>query len=86
MPVTRCPRPWSAQRPARLAARAPATPARPNRPMTVCESDSGGALNGRTMAVHSTEKAAKISSASRPLARNVGSLMNSLNSEPMSAR
>ncbi|MNP31551.1 hypothetical protein D3C76_1246760 [compost metagenome] len=84
MPVTRCPKPWSAQRPDLLAARAPATPARPNRPMTVCESDSGGALNGSTMDVQSTEKAAKISKASRPLMRNTGSVMNSVKSERMS--
>ncbi|MCY1446525.1 hypothetical protein D9M71_631020 [compost metagenome] len=55
-------------------------------PMAVWESDSGGALNGSTMAVHSTEKAAKINSASRPLVRKVRSVMNSLKRELMSAR
>ncbi|MNY81420.1 hypothetical protein D3C86_2229800 [compost metagenome] len=54
--------------------------------MAVWESDSGGALKGRTMDVHSTEKAPKISSASRPRVRNVGSLTNSLNSDRMSAK
>ncbi|MCY1393382.1 hypothetical protein D9M71_82760 [compost metagenome] len=84
-PVTRCPSPSSAQRPALLAARAPATPARPNRPMAVCDSDSGGALNGSTMDVHNTENAAKISKASKPRMRKTGSVMNSLNIERMSA-
>lgn len=37
--------------------------------MAVWDSDSGGALNGNTIAVHSTENAAKISSANRPLVR-----------------
>ncbi|MNY79026.1 hypothetical protein D3C86_2194940 [compost metagenome] len=55
-------------------------------PMVVCESDSGGALNGSTMDVHSTEKAAKISKARRPLARKMRSVMNSLKTELMSAR
>ncbi|MCY1462747.1 hypothetical protein D9M71_805550 [compost metagenome] len=54
--------------------------------MAVCESDSGAALNGSTMAVHNTENAAKISKASSPLIRSTGSLMNSLNSDRMSAR
>jgi hypothetical protein len=54
--------------------------------MAVCESDSGGALNGSTMDVQRTEKAAKMSRANSPLMHNVRSLMNSFNSEHMSAR
>ncbi|HDR7951113.1 TPA: hypothetical protein QCY38_004888 [Bacillus toyonensis] len=35
MPVVRCPNPLSANRPAFVAANAPATPARPNAPIAV---------------------------------------------------
>ncbi len=53
-----------------------AAPARPNRPIPVCESDSGGALNGNTNGVHSTVPAAKISIASTARSRRIFSSRN----------
>lgn len=46
--VARCAWPLSTQRPATVAANAPATPTRPNRPMAVCEKPNGAARSGST--------------------------------------
>lgn len=83
MPVVRRLSPRSAQRPAFEAARAPATPARPNRPIWVWDNDSGAALRGNTIAVHNTLNAAKINKASRPRVRRVRSVTSSANNEPI---
>ena len=48
MPVVLCPNPLSANCPALVAANAPATPARPNAPIAVCERLCGVALRGNT--------------------------------------
>ena len=47
----------------------------------MCDSESGGALKGSTIAVHNTENAAKMSRASRPLTRSNGSLISSVKRE-----
>ncbi|MCY1296981.1 hypothetical protein D9M70_464010 [compost metagenome] len=82
IPVVVWPNPRSAQWPAREAAKAPAIPARPKRPTSVCDMEKGGALSGRTSGVSRVVTFAKISMAITPRVRSTGSSQISLKVEP----
>ncbi|MNP07436.1 hypothetical protein D3C76_994580 [compost metagenome] len=85
-PVTRCPKPRSADTPAFLAASAPAMPARPNIPICAVVRLKGAVLSGKTTDVHRTLKFMKISSASTPRERSSGISRHSDQTEPINCR
>ncbi len=61
-------------------------PARPNRPISVCDSANGGALSGSTIAVHNVANVAKISSARMARTRRIGSLEKEDEHRPQQVR
>lgn len=64
-----------------VAANAPATPARPNAPIAVCDRLYGAALRGKTNEVHKILKEVKISNANIPRIRKILSSTNNKRTE-----
>lgn len=81
MHVVNCPKPRSARLPARAAPNAPATPARPNAPIAVCDRLYGVVLRGSTSEVHSVPNTTKIRKPSTPRIRRIRSCLNNINKE-----
>ena len=86
MPVVLCPNPLSANCPALVAANAPATPARPNAPIAVCERLCGVALRGNTKEVHKILNEVKMSNANIPRMRKSRSSINNKSTERINFR
>lgn len=81
MPVVLSPNPRSASCPALVAANAPATPARPNAPIAVCDRLYGAALRGKTNEVYKILNEVKMSNANIPRMRKILSSTNNKRTE-----